>query len=118
MVDGDTLLIQLEDERVEKLRLVWVDTPETKHPKKPVEFFWKEASNFTKQMLEWKQVILKQSVKNYRDKYNRLLGYVYLYEEEEEIFFNKLLIVQGYQGNTQKETWDMPLHILVLLIIY
>jgi len=96
VVDGDTLLIQLEDERVEKLRLVWVDTPETKHPKKPVEFFWKEASNFTKQMLEWKQVILKQSVKNYRDKYNRLLGYVYLYEEEEEIFFNKLLIEQGY----------------------
>ena len=97
VIDGDTILIQFEDGRVEKLRLVWVDTPETKHPKKPVEFFWKEASNFTKEMLEWKQVILKQSVKNYRDKYNRLLGYVYVREEEgNQIFFNKLLIEQWY----------------------
>jgi micrococcal nuclease len=52
VIDGDTILIQFVDEKVEKLRLIGVDTPETKHPKKPVEFFGKEASNFTKQMLE------------------------------------------------------------------
>jgi endonuclease YncB( thermonuclease family) len=38
---------------------------------------------------------LKQSIKNYKDKYNRLLGYIYI-PGEEEIFFNKLLIEQGY----------------------
>jgi len=47
VIDGDT--IQLSNG--ERVRLIGVDTPETKHPKKPVEYFGKEASAFTKKMV-------------------------------------------------------------------
>ena len=46
VVDGDTLLLD-GDERV---RRIGVDTPETVHPQKPVEYFGKEASEFTRRM--------------------------------------------------------------------
>ena len=39
VIDGDTLLLT----NGERVRLIGVDTPETKHPKKPVERFGKEA---------------------------------------------------------------------------
>ena len=44
VVDGDTLIL----DGGEKVRLIGVDTPETVHPSKPVEYFGKEASTFTK----------------------------------------------------------------------
>src|SRR5262245_12563409 len=46
VVDGDTLILGNN----EWVRLIGVDTPETKHPNKPVERFGKEASAFTKRM--------------------------------------------------------------------
>jgi len=39
VIDGDTIRILFDDGREEKLRLIGVDTPETKHPKKTVEYF-------------------------------------------------------------------------------
>lgn len=96
VIDGDTLLVQFEDGTNEKLRLIWVDTPETKHPKKQVEFFWKEASNFTKTQLSGKDVYLEIDKQNYRDKYMRLLWYIYTEENGERVSFNKLLIEKGY----------------------
>ena len=48
VVDGDTIILNTG----EKVRLIGVDTPETKHPRKPVEYFGKEASAFTKKMVE------------------------------------------------------------------
>lgn len=47
VIDGDT--IQLDDGR--KVRLIGVDTPETVHPQKEVEYYGKEASDFTKAVL-------------------------------------------------------------------
>jgi endonuclease YncB( thermonuclease family) len=55
VVDGDTLLLQSG----EHVRLIGVDTPETKHPKKPVERFGKEASEFNRHMVEGKRVRLE-----------------------------------------------------------
>jgi micrococcal nuclease len=52
VIDGDT--IQLSNG--ERVRLIGVDTPETKHTKKPVEYFGKEASAFIKRMVEGRQV--------------------------------------------------------------
>jgi len=42
VVDGDTIVVK----EVGKVRLIGVDTPETKHPRKPVEYFGKEAESF------------------------------------------------------------------------
>lgn len=88
VIDGDTIL--LEDG--ERVRLIGVDTPETKHPKKPVEYFGKEASAFTKKMCEGKNVRLEYDQTKY-DKYKRLLAYVYL---EDGTFVNAEIVKQGY----------------------
>ncbi len=92
VIDWDTILIQFENGTKEKLRLIWVDTPETKHPKKEVEKWWIEAYNFTFDTLNWKEIILELDYLNYRDKYDRLLGYVWV----DDINFNKLLIEKWY----------------------
>jgi len=91
VVDGDTILIEI-DGKEERIRLIGVDTPETVHPEKPVEYFGKEASEFTKNMAEGKSVRLEFDLDK-RDKYGRLLAYVYL---EDGTFLNAEIIKQGY----------------------
>jgi len=91
VVDGDTIVVEIEGKQG-KVRLIGVDTPETVHPSKPVEYFGKEASNFTKGMVEGKKVRLEYDWQK-RDKYGRLLAYVYL---EDGTFLNAEIIKQGY----------------------
>jgi micrococcal nuclease len=88
VIDGDTLLLSNR----ERVRLIGVDTPETKHPKKPVERFGREAYLFTKRMVEGKEVRLEFDWQK-RDKYGRLLAYVYL---TDGTFLNAEIIKQGY----------------------
>jgi micrococcal nuclease len=73
VVDGDTIILS----NGEKVRLIGVDTPETVRPNTPVEYYGKEASAFTKKMVEGKPVRLEYDWQQ-RDKYGRLLAYVYL----------------------------------------
>src|SRR4051812_19284592 len=54
VIDGDTIQLDGGD----RVRLVGVDTPETVHPRKPIERFGKEASAFTKKQLEGEKVLL------------------------------------------------------------
>jgi len=51
VVDGDTIVL----ENGERVKLIGVDTPETVHPNKPVQYFGKEASAFTKKWLKVKK---------------------------------------------------------------
>ena len=50
VVDGDTIVVDVQG-REEDVRLIGVDTPETKHPTRPVECFGKEASAHTVSLL-------------------------------------------------------------------
>lgn len=68
VVDGNTIILS----NGETVRLLGVDTPETKHPRKPVEYYGKEASAFTKKMVEGRPVRLTYDWQD-RDKYGRLL---------------------------------------------
>lgn len=88
VIDGDTLLLS----NGERVRLIGVDTPETKHPQKPVQRFGREAYLFTKRMVEGKQVRLEFDWQK-RDRYGRLLAYVYLMDGT---FLNAEIIRQGY----------------------
>ena len=90
-VDGDTIIVNIAGVK-ERVRLIGVDTPETKHPRKPVQYFGKEASMFTANMVEGKKVRLEFD-QNQRDKYKRLLAYVYL---EDGTFLNAEIVKQGY----------------------
>ncbi|MCP5467684.1 MAG: thermonuclease family protein [Deltaproteobacteria bacterium] len=88
VIDGDTLLL----ENKEKVRLIGVDTPESVHRHKPVEYFGKEASAFTKKMVEGKNVRLSFE-NSLHDMYGRTLAYVFL---EDGTFLNAEIIKQGY----------------------
>jgi micrococcal nuclease len=88
VIDGDTIIIE-EDIRV---RLIGVDTPETVKADHVVEFYGKEASAFTKDMLEGTFVYLEKDVSDV-DQYGRALRYVFL---EDGTLFNELLIKEGY----------------------
>jgi micrococcal nuclease len=90
VVDGDTMDIQFENGKEERVRLVLVDTPETKHPTKPVQPFGPEASAFTKEMLTGKNVQVELDVQE-RDQYGRILAYVYI----DGKMFNELLLEKG-----------------------
>ncbi|GAB7387423.1 hypothetical protein BSNK01_12590 [Bacillaceae bacterium] len=76
VLDGDTFEISLNG-KTEKVRMLLIDTPETRHPDKPVQPFGPEATEFTKSLLAGKEVELERDVSE-RDKYGRLLFYVYV----------------------------------------
>ena len=88
VVDGDTVVL-VGGERV---RYIGVDTPELHHPKKPVQPYAREAAEFNRRLVEGKKVRLEFDVDR-RDKYNRLLAYVFL---EDGRFVNAELLKEGY----------------------
>jgi micrococcal nuclease len=75
-IDGDTIKVKYEGKE-ESVRFLLVDTPETKHPRTGVQPFGPEASKFTSKMISSGQVQLEFDIGG-RDKYQRLLAYVYV----------------------------------------
>ncbi len=92
-VDGDTLVVRI-DGREARVRLLGVDTPESVHPRQPVQRFGKEAAAFTRRMAEGKTVRLRDDPSNTnQDRYGRLLRYVFL---PDGTLLNAAIIVEGY----------------------
>lgn len=91
VVDGDTIKIEY-DGKEESVRLIGIDTPESVHRDKSKNTEEGEiASDYTKDRLEGKEVKLEFDIAP-RDRYNRLLAYVYIDGE----MFNKELLEKGY----------------------
>lgn len=82
VVDGDTIHVQLPDGKKEKVRIIGIDTPETKDPRKPVQCFGKEASKQMSKLVNGKTVVLERNPAEDRDKYKRLLRYISLNGED------------------------------------
>lgn len=96
VVDGDTIKVS----ELGTLRLIGMDTPETKDPRLGyVECFGKEASNKATELLSGKKVYLEFDPSNRIDKYGRTLAYVY---REDGYFFNKQMIAEGYANSYTK----------------
>lgn len=76
VVDGDTVKAQINGV-TETVRLIGIDTPETKHPRIGKEPYGQEASDYTTALLEGKKVVLEYDFET-RDRYDRLLAYIYL----------------------------------------
>ena len=87
VIDGDTIKL----ENGEAIRYIGIDTPETVHPSKPVQCFGKEASDKNKELVEGKLVRLEKDITD-RDKYGRLLRYVWI----DDLFVNDYLVREGY----------------------
>ena len=88
VIDGDTI----ELDGSERVRLIGVDTPETVDPRRPVEYFGKEAAAFTRRLAEGKTVRLEFDRETV-DIYGRTLAYVYL---PDRTLLNGEIIRQGY----------------------
>lgn len=86
-VDGDTLL--LVDGR--RVRLLGIDTPETKHPDRPAQPFGSEASAFVASLVDGKSVSLEYD-RERLDDYGRWLAYVFINDE----LLNERLILEGF----------------------
>jgi endonuclease YncB( thermonuclease family) len=91
--DGDTIEVRFSDGSEDTVRMLDVNTPETVKPNEPVECYGTEASHHTKLRLCGDEsgenctgVEVQLEVAPERDKYGRLLGYVWLegelYNEE------------------------------------
>jgi len=103
VVDGDTFLLSNGD----KVRLLGIDTPEkyeskkldkdvetTHQDKKTIKKLGKLASDYVKNFVEGKKVYLeKESNYDDKDRYGRLLRWVYL---EDGTFVNGKIIRDGY----------------------
>ncbi len=77
-VDGDTIAVKMNG-TTESIRMIGIDTPETHKPNTPVQCYGPAASAFTKNLIGTQSVRLESDPKSTnRDRYNRLLRYVYL----------------------------------------
>lgn len=91
--DGDTFKIIYNNE-VKTVRLLAVDTPESVHPKKEVEYYGKEASDYTCNVLKKANKIELEFDENSDklDKYDRLLAWVFI----DDKLLQESLIEGGY----------------------
>lgn len=101
VIDGDTIKLS----GGERVRLIGIDTPEARYNNKLyrdaqksgkdidiILGYGKEASRFTRDLAQGKKARLEFDVER-RDRYGRLLAYVYL---EDGTFLNARIIEEGY----------------------
>jgi micrococcal nuclease len=93
VIDGDTVDIDIKG-NTERVRLIGVNTPETKHPTKPIECFGPEASAYLTQLLPKGTHVRMERDIEARDRYGRML--LYLYRESDNLFINLDLVSHGY----------------------
>ncbi len=73
IVDGDTVVLA----GIGHVRLIGVDTPESKHPRRAVEPFAREAADYLTRLALGRDVRLEYD-QTIRDRYGRLLAYLHL----------------------------------------
>ncbi len=105
VVDGDTLKVEHQG-RIENLRLIGIDTPESRANKKAQKdaarkqedlkkmiLLGREATRYVKNLVKPGDPIRVEFDRQIRDKYGRLLGYVYLTDGK---MLNEEIVKAGY----------------------
>lgn len=95
VIDGDTVRIETVQGNL-KVRIIGIDTPETVHPSKPIEFGGPEASNRAKELLKGQTVVIYYDPDPKHGKwgkYNRLLAYLELPDGRD---FGLTMIREGF----------------------
>lgn len=91
-IDGDTIRGIVNGEKV-KIRLILVDTPETKHPTLGKQPFGEEAKQFTiRRVSQAKRVEVEFHGTSSKDRYGRYIGHVFVSGQN----LNRLLLKNGY----------------------
>jgi micrococcal nuclease len=97
VTDGDTIVVRLNGKR-ERVRLIGIDTPETRHSPRGPEPLADEATAALRRLLANANILLRFDAEE-RDRYGRLLAYVYTHDGE---FVNAAMLREG---------WARPLRI-------
>lgn len=93
VVDGDTFDVYLNGQ-TQRVRVIGINTPETVDPRRPIECFGRQASDYAKSLLSEKIVILEQDPsQSNMDRYGRILRYVTLPDKTD---FGLQMIKNGY----------------------
>lgn len=91
-IDGDTIRGVVNGERV-KIRLILVDTPETKHPSLGKQPFGEEAKQFTARRISQAKIVeVEFHGTGSKDRYGRYIGHVFVSGQN----LNRLLLKNGY----------------------
>jgi micrococcal nuclease len=93
VVDGDTIDVTIGGQP-ERVRLIGIDTPETKKENTPVQCYGPEATTFTESLLPTHAHLHLERDVVARDDYGRMLAYVYVADDGS--FVNLKIIRQGY----------------------
>jgi micrococcal nuclease len=92
VVDGDTVKVRVHG-RLETVRYIGMDTPETVKPHTPVQCYGKAASAANGRLVAGQPVTLRVGAEP-RDRYRRLLAYVY--RRRDGVFVNAALVRAGF----------------------
>ncbi|MFN2503572.1 MAG: thermonuclease family protein [Acidimicrobiales bacterium] len=90
VVDGDTIVVA----GGHSVRLIGVDTPETKDPRRPVQCYGREAAAFLSSLLPKGTAVRLVGDEEPRDVYDRALAYAYRLPDG--LFVNAELVRNGY----------------------
>lgn len=108
VIDGDTLRIKYNGSS-EKVRFLLVDAPETNHETLGEQPYGPEAKEFVKQLLAGQDSVYLEFDVSYRDKYKRLLAYIYTKDGislQEQLLKNGLVrVAYIYDPNTKHVDW-------------
>jgi len=93
VIDGDTFVAKDASGTEIRVRLIGIDAPESRRSRnQEVEVFGQESKEYLTRLIGNSKVILRQDV-NPRDRFNRVLAYVYL---KNGTFVNATMIEGGY----------------------
>jgi micrococcal nuclease len=97
--DGDTIRVNVGD-RVETVRLILIDTPETHAPNTPPECYGAEATAFLEGLLPVGSALYLETDVSERDRFGRLLRYVWLDRGGEVYLVNEAMVRAGYAAQS------------------
>jgi micrococcal nuclease len=97
--DGDTIRVDIGG-KVETLRLILIDTPETRDPNNPPECYGAEATAFLEGLLPRGSELYLETDVSERDRFGRLLRYVWFDRGDEVYLVNEAMVRSGYAAQS------------------
>jgi endonuclease YncB( thermonuclease family) len=111
VIDGDTIKVTLENGDSERVRYIGMDTPELANDDRPAEPYGPQATAANARFVE-DQVVLLETDTSDRDRFERLLRYVWVETEEDGwVMVNERLVALGlaearaYQPDTKYQAY-------------